>query len=429
MSNKTSEFITEGLFEARQFLYNLQADHPTIGGTYRINAGESTLDTALARLNEYRDFQPTKDPRLVTRKDRLKYDRELEEKRIALAEDLVRRVDPGPHEDPIYLALLAYEAAAIEVALSDRPNPNRTNQGWSKFLLGTIHSPVLNAFAYRLDMSEYTVVALFSALIEFAYQASKAVVAATNPKRSSDGKRFVTTDFSAEHIAAQIEHNPEASERLYRTLEAYFFTGYPRAFANEHVPDEHVIPLTLLISMTERWIIAHEFGHGLIADMGVNQKSAQYPKSEEFAADNIATMLTAMSAVKLDAVPPEFSLIGGTFALACLDIFRRGLSIVRLGKEFKDVGDAEHPPNMARAQNIVKVFNTFIETDSDKQSSGITMSLILDHNRKLVDTEAAHLVTQRAFQYPNVLLAIWNVVRPRLLKDYKSKRSLHPMWG
>ena len=67
-------------------------------------------------------------------------------------------------------------------------------------------------------------VVLHSALIELAYQAAKATVAATHPAPSN---------------------GPQPAERLYRTLEACFFKGYPRAFQNETVPSEHVLALTV----------------------------------------------------------------------------------------------------------------------------------------------------------------------------------------
>jgi hypothetical protein len=62
-----------------------------------------------------------------------KFDRRQEEERLRLAEELIRRVDPGPYEDPNYLALLAFQAASIEMCLRSLSG-ERTNEPWSRFL-------------------------------------------------------------------------------------------------------------------------------------------------------------------------------------------------------------------------------------------------------------------------------------------------------
>lgn len=429
MSGPSTKPPEEGLLQARRFLRDLQAEHPTRGGAVGIALGESVLDACLARLSERRNFQPTDDPDVVVRNG-IKLDRKLEERRIALAEKLIRRVDPGPFEDPVYLALIAYQASSIEMALLDPTEGKRAGPDWSRYLIGTIHSSELNAFAQRFDTYGYTVVALYSALIEFAYQAAKAVVAAQNPTRSSRSRSFVTTNASADHVAAQLKRNPGPAERLYRTLEAYFFTGYPRAFAGETVPVEHVLPLTHLIGMAERWIIAHEYGHGLAAAVDWTRNPAvNLGRAEEFFADNNATVLTALSAVKLDGIPPEFALIGGTFALACLEIFQRGLSVVCCGKELGDASDSDHPPNKVRAQNIVDNFDRLFDLGADGKSHGIDLRWVLEPGRKRIDDEASRLRSRMVFQYPNTLLAIWGQVRPRLMKDFENGRILNPMWS
>jgi hypothetical protein len=417
----------EGLSEARKFLRDLQAQNPTTGGVSRIALEQSTMGSALAQLSKRRSFQRTADPRLVVR-DGLKFNPELEEKRIALAEDLIRRVDPGPFEDPVYLSLLAYQAASIEMALLDRSDGKQIDWGWSRFLLGTIHCPETNAFAQKFDSHGHVVVVLHSGLIEFAYQAAKAVVAAQNPMRTTVGRGFVTTDSSAEHIVAELARNQRPVERLYRTLEAYFFAGYPRAFTNEVVPVEHLLPLGFLIDMTERWIIAHEYGHGLATRIDWKRAPESPNRAEEYFADENATIQTAMSAARCDVVPPEFGLIGGLFSLACLEVVRRGLSVVCHGVIDADQGDDEHPPNQMRAENILRAFNVLI--DVRETATGVDVGLKLQPGLDLnpAETDATRLRRARVFQYPNALFAIWDRVLPRLRKDFESGRPLHRMW-
>ena len=383
------------LQEARRFLRDLQAQHPTPGGAVAAVQGTSVLDACLALLNARRDFQPTDDPQEVKRGG-LYFHRALEEKRIEVAEELVQRIAPGPFEDPVYLALMAYQAASITMALpDDRPGGQRKDPDWSRFLIGTVHYPEPNAFAQSFIRSGYTVVVLHSGLIEFAYQAAKATVAAMHPGPSSD---------------------PQPVERLYCTLEACFFKGYPRAFQNEAVPQEHMLALTRLIGMAERWIIGHEFGHGLATEVGWNWAPVESPeRAEEYFADNNATLLTALSAAKLDGYPPESALVGGTFSLACLDVFQRGLSLVRHGKESSGEGSGEHPGNKVRAQNIVAFFRSFFEASAPGQAAA--------------DVEDSAQLGNRVFLHANALLDLWKQVRPRLMNDFVQGRPLAPMWS
>jgi hypothetical protein len=288
---------SEGLLEARRELYRVQAEgHSGVGN-------KDSLTSALAHLGERRKVHPsTKVPGYVSR-DGYTFDPGLEEKRIALAEDLIRRTDPGPFEDPNSLALLAYQAASLELAL---PHRNLSGQeidwGCSKFLLGTVHSPEMQAqsttvFSQRLPISQnYTVVVVNSALVEFIYQAARALVAAQHPVCSTVPGTNVTYEFSEQHLKDELARNQEPVERLYRTLEAYFFAGYPRAPDNESPLAEQRIPLTQLVDITERWIIAHEYGHGFAARMGFTARANERDdvnreRAEEFFADDNATIL------------------------------------------------------------------------------------------------------------------------------------------
>jgi hypothetical protein len=395
----------------------------------RVLLEQSPLTSALAQLERRRNFERTDIPELV-RRGGLRFEREQEERRIALAEDLIRRTDPGPFEDPVYLALLAYQAASIEMALPDNIDGKQVDWGWPRFLLGTIHSPELNAFSQRLASDDYSVVVLYSALIEFAYQAAKAVVAAVNPVKSADPRASVTGDLGEKHIAAQLDRNPEPVARLYQTLEAYFFSGYPRAFYNEAVPVEHMIPLTLLIDMAERWIIAHEYGHGFAARFNWQRAPEDAERAEEYFADDHATILTVLSAAKLDALQPEFALAGAAFALTCLEVFQRAFSVVRHGEVLRDLHDRTHPSNEMRAENILYAFDRFFEVGPQDPSTGVDLSFVVRPPEwKSVDTEDKRLRRNRVMRWPNVLFTIWDRVRPQLRKDFDKKRRLHSIWN
>jgi len=237
--------------------------------------------------------------------------------------------------------------------------------------------------------------------------------------------------FREEDIKAELARNQEPVERLYRTLETYFFAGYPQppAFYKESVPAEQQCWLSHLISLTERWIIAHEYGHGFAAELGFAaraRESESVERAEEYFADDEATMLTVMSAAKLDALRPDVSLAGAAFVFACLEVIRRGLSVVRTGRELPDTGDEAHPPNEMRLHNVLAAFDYYFEVGP--QNGGIDLTLV--HRRPdwtPVDSEARRQLHARAYAWSNALFTIWDGVRPRLLSD-REKKSLHPLW-
>jgi hypothetical protein len=425
--------VPDGLMQARELLRQEQSEHPTPRGLAQLRSGESVVATTLAYLDQRRKFEPAGVPGRVKRSG-LTFEREIEERRIALAEDLVRRTDPGPFEDPNYLALLAYQAASIELALPDSADGRKIDWGWDRFLLGTVHYRELNAYSRTiLSPQNYTIVVLYSGLIEFAYQAAKAVIAALHPVQSTVPGRSVSAEASDQHVADELSHNKEPSERLYRTLEAYFFTtGYPRALHDESVPAEQVIPLNLLIDMAERWIIAHEYGHGFAARTAFAPKAASATESsaqaEEYFADDNGLVLTVLSSARLDHVGPVFSLAGPAFALACLEVLRRSVSVIRQGRVLPDEGDKDHPPNKARFDNILNAFDFHFDVLQDDQA-GLDLALV----HRPPDWTPADSETRRdrraaVMQWSNTLFTIWNQARPLLQKDHDSQRTLHAIW-
>jgi hypothetical protein len=420
----------EGLSEARKFLRDMQAQHPTPAGLLNDMLGRSMLDASLAELNKRRVFEPTGDSNPVFR-DGMAFDPKLETQRIDLADELIRRSDPGPFEDPRYLALLAYQAASLEMALPETLTQGIVGTRWGSILLGTIHAPEVNSFERTFARYGYTVVCLNSGLIEFGYQAAKVVtpILISHPDRRG---RLALGEMDVKEIEARLAKNPEPVERLYRTLEAYYFKGYPRAFIGETVPGQQIPMLKFLTDLTERWVIAHEYGHGMSAGFQA-LVGAQWPASryaEEYFADLDATILTALSATKLDGVPPEFALMGGTFALACLEVVQRGLAVVRDGKDSTDRGDQEHPPEKDRALFIFDNFNRYLVIKENPYGPGDMDVAFIAHptTPPAADPAMLELRRKRVFQFPNALLAVWQRAEPRLQADFTNGRPLHAIW-
>ena len=409
------------LTESRCFLRSLQEEAAKgLKGFPWANA-EDITEASIQYLRKQTSYFLTSDPEMVQR-GVFKYHRGKENERILRAEELIRRVRPGPFEDPNYFALLAYQAASIEMTI-----PWVDKEKFRNYLLGTLHAPFVNAFARIYPSSSGTTVVLYSGIIDFIYQAAKAVVEAINPQIANDGKSKVRADTDLGKIRQGLRKNPAPSDRLYKTLESYFFKGYPRAFANEKVRDEHGPVLGgVIVPLSERWIIAHEYGHELIKTVDFSKAPNNPSWAKEFSADTTATIATVLSASQLDILPPEFALSAGSFVLACLEILERAVSILKTGLESANHGSQSHPPNEERANQIVAEFHRFFDFKY-RDGGGFDLDFGLKSEAP-ENHEFGEELKDKVHFFSRVLMAIWEYVRKQLLNQFQLKRQIHPMW-
>lgn len=387
---------------------------------------EPVTDVALASYRSLTETTPDTVPGRV-RRGAFSYDAAAEAQRIERGEALIRRVDPGPFEDPRYLALLADQAAALELAY-EQMWPALPPSTFDRFLLGTIHSPEVDAFSTGFSRSGIWVVGLNNGLVDFIYQAAKAVVAACDPIRTTGSGRgpLVESSTSLEAVARRLLEDPQPGLRLTKTLAVHFFGGHSRPASDEIVPDVQHPPLSLLIGMAERWVIAHEYGHGLVPPE--LEARLQHRQGELFA-DNIATVATVWSAAVHDVVPPEFALTGALFALRCLDVRRRALALLLTGdEEGLPSSDEDHPDPRDRARNVVETFRQYFDVEyAEGGRRGFSMSHVL---REHVPEEHGLTRDREAFAYfqADVLGLLWNQARPTLERMRDDGYGLHPMW-
>jgi hypothetical protein len=361
------------------------------------------------------------------RRGPFRYNRSLEERRIEKARALIERVAPGPFEDPNYLAFLSYQAASIELAYELMPISEGQRERFSRFLLGTAHDPEINAFASRLKAGGYTVVVLNSGLVDFIYQAAKATVEVLDPTRATEGRSAVSATYDLAGIRAKLTADPGPADRLYRTLEAYFFKGYPRAAAFEPIVEEHYPFLSVIVGMAERWVIGHEYGHGLAPSFAQAPAGVSAERAEEYFADDNATIATVFSGGSLDAVPPEFPLGGAIFALACLGILEAALDTVSHGgTSRRDAKSQSHPAPRDRAARAVNCFRQFFDV---AYRPGGRFDLFFVPKPEVPETHNfSKEQVERAYAYANILRAVWQPARERLLHDFRQERPLHAVW-
>ncbi len=437
MDSSNAKSQQDDLIAARRYLRKLQVKGALNKGAFTLNQPDKT-ELTIQALRLQRQLIQTDDPAVVKR-GVFMFDPTKERERIMLAEVLIRRVDPGPFEDPNFLALLAYQAASVESVLLGLLR-EKAQERLSKFLLGTVHSAIVEASARTLSKHGFTIVALNSGLVDFIYQAAKAVIEASNPARPASGNSAVVATVDLKIISDGLSKNSAPIDRVWKTLEAYFFKGYPRAHWNESVKEEFQPPLDILISMAERSVIAHEYGHNLAMDfswaprpvndqdiVGNRASGPQNPRwAIEFFADTQGTILTVLSAANLDGLPPELSLSGVIFAFACLDILEKTLTVLRTGDVSEVTESNTHPPWRTRGEATIVAFRRFFDVEYH-EGGAFDLNLVLRKETPLVHSFSSER-SEATFLYANVLLKIWDSVKDILVQQFLEKRPLHPMW-
>jgi len=391
----------QDLTESRNHLRFLQEEAAKDSGGFDWASSGDTTEMSVQYLRKQTSYVPDRDPELV-RRGCYKYPRKEEDQRILHAEEIIRRVRPGPFEDPNYFALLAYQAASVEITI---PWVNRSI--FKNYLLGTLHAPFVNAFAKIYQSSDTTTVILHSGMIDFIYQAAKVVVEAINPQLVTDGTATVRADTDLEAIKKMLRKNSAPSVRLCKTLESYFYKGYPRAFAEEKVRNEYGPVLGVLVPLSERWILAHEYGHALTKNVDFSNASNNPSWAKEFSADTNATISTVLSASQLDILPPEYPLSAGSFVLACVEILERTLSLLTTGMDSEHHESESHPPNEIRAIQIVTQYFHFF--DFKYRETG-EFDLFFGFRSEVPDNdEFGKELKYKVHFFSSVLLAVWKI--------------------
>ncbi len=338
-----------------------------------------------------------------------KYPPKLEKLRWHRTEDVIRRVRPGIDEDPKYLAELAREAASLEIVISKAhtgsPDPMLLNR-CDHVLLGT--TAELEVDASSEQKAGFVLVLLRNGLIEFLYQAAKAVVLSWRPMRPKPGISG-RMGVSAADVEKVLQRDHSTLECLSRTLHAYMFRGQPCPVGFDLRPQpKHVPPLSLLTIFNERFVIGHEYGHALWQDLNAayTRPAGISEWADEFTADFFAWFFTTISAAELDLVPPNVALQGGFFALYALEILRKTRDLIEFGSIQQDKGTKSHPPNQQRIDFLKKLYQ--------QQNFGTTAKFDLDLEEALIPA--------KTLEY------LWSRIEHQFVDAFHQGRQLFPIW-
>jgi hypothetical protein len=372
-----------------------------VGIVVPIGKGD-TLQRALQRAEE-RESQSTVRGDLIYSPE-FKYPVHTERLRWTRTRDIISRSSPGDDEDANYVEMIARQAASVEMILRGEHEGSARNarnaEICDRVLLGTF--PTINPDAFARRQDDFFFVLVSAGLIEFVYQASKAVVLSWKPTAPSGGAA-VAFKGEPEDVEAVLAENPLPLSLLAMTLQEYLFNGLPRAIGYAPPPQNYQLPLLILTNFNERFIVAHEYGHTLHDALDMVHPGDSVI-TEEFAADILGFQLALQSGWVLDRMPPNFSTQGAYFVLTALDIIRKALDVVRYGEVREDRRFASHPPISHRLERLRQCY---LQTISDREDS---------------------LSIRPALQPANTLELLWTRLLDEGMKEKWRGRNLHPIW-
>jgi hypothetical protein len=338
------------------------------------------------------------------------YPAAAEKFRQARTRAIIERVEPGSFEDPRFLALLARQAASIEIAIRDSPvgGPSAFD-ACSRVLLGTTGEPTSHGFSSL--RSGHVVIAISAGMIDFMYQASKAASLAL--KRIDDKDSAYAASTKIEDTQLELDANRYPVDLLYGTLATWLYEGRPRAPIAATPTPEQSWPIGLLDNSAERFVLGHEYGHAMndLLPRVMPQLTAATPIpndawSKEYLADAFSVVTSVTSASEIDALPANIALQGAVLAMKVHEIFDDARSVAAMGAVASISGQVTHPPFEQRIEMLEEGF------------------LLLGAN----DTDGARAAMRGMLVPSETLDILWRRTLPRLIGDFASGRRLDALW-
>jgi hypothetical protein len=327
----------------------------------------------------------------------------VERKRLALTREIIRRVEPAGAEDGGYLEMLAREAASIEMLLHPELPDLADGSSWlDRILIGTIGEPRSKAWTRRVG--DFSVIAVSAGMMYAYYQFSKAIVLSW-PIVERVGKCCVTFDNTFEAVERVLDSDSNPLTVAYDSLSSWLFDGVARPSNTQAPTLDFQLPLSLLIKYAERFVLAHEYAHALIDNMGQTVRS--YPpteleqKDKEIRADVVAMDIVAMSAHELDDVAPNVALNGALMAIKVHQIVDEALHM--FGKPLPP--SETHPP-------------------FDVRSDAVRHAYLFDYYFR-----NPCLVPRGLLPASRTAEQLWRRLKTRLEEDRSAGRTLHPIWS
>ncbi|NUT91663.1 MAG: hypothetical protein HOY78_06485 [Saccharothrix sp.] len=313
---------------------------------------------------------------------------------------VIDRCAPGPYEDGGFLAILARQAASLEMyAAEPEMNPELAHV-LERIVFGTTGRPDSHA-STRL-VGDGIVVEMSAGMMYFLYQAAKSVVLAWHLVEGPEGTPS-TFSTRAEDTRAVLDRDPTAADWLKRLLSAWLFDGVPRPPDSSLPPPRYGPALSLLISCAERFVLAHECVHAvvdLVRPAGFADLPVLAGWDKEFRADTWGVVMVVESAARYDRFAPNMALQGPVLAMKAHELVQRALAVVS-----PTVVSTTHPPFADRLTAVLDAYSAI---------PGIA--------------DEPNLGPEPALAAAETLELLWDRVAAGLEERLRSGDRLHPIW-
>lgn len=334
---------------------------------------ETPLDAALRKGEERRESSALSAGYI--RSGKFLYDPDLEEQRWKRTADVIRRADPGEHEDGGLLEQLARQAASVEMYLSSRQFHDEVGDAAHRILLGTTSAPGIHAGSFRVRNA---VLLTFSkGLLTMLGVMAHAVVRAHRPLAPEAG--YDRWDTEGEAIERHLDEDPTAVNLLQRYLVDWLVKGRVEVYEDECPAGDLVMPYELLHTFAERFVVAHEYSHALVdklevaalvGDAGPDVEVTE----KEVRADLFAVRTLASTSTLLDGTAPNVALQGAVLAMKAYEVLERARGFGGASPRLK-LEVLSHPPFQQRAALCRDVYRWFGRQGGDPflQVRGMTL--------------------------------------------------------
>jgi hypothetical protein len=401
MSDLPKEMLS--VTHARRLLRNIQSKWaqgvvPT--------AGSQSLEVARQRLAE-RIASATYEENHV-RAGVFRYPADVERARWDRTAEIIERVQPGPFEDGGYLEFLARQAASVEMYLAAAGLDPSVESALQHIIFGTTGEPTSQAFTRQVG--DAAIIVMSAGMVYLMYGLAKAVVLSWMPKEAPEGAA-VSFSSRIDDTRIVLDRDSTPIDLAADTLLGWLYNGVARPPTSTAPPPIYHPPLDLLANYSERFVIAHEYGHALVDEFKialpwVSDAHDISDIDKEFRADVIASIVVAASAGELDGVAPNMALQGAVLAMKAHEIADRAIDLAQGGDGTPSWESTTHPPFEERASLVEEVYSSLVEGVQDSRLNVAAMR---------VPADTAEL--------------LWERFSPRLKSELKKGRRLHPIWS
>jgi hypothetical protein len=317
------------LERARQRLRSIQRRVGALGlpapRVAQIEAGgESVFRAILDQLHDREAGATVTNGRLRQKDSPFTYPEASERRRFLRTEGIAQRVRSGPFESSHYFAMLAREAATIEMFVEDALWARQPEaKGYSAAILpGTLPLSLSRSIPLTSCDKDSAVLLLNAAFLDLCYQIIKLSVGSwTNAKSSKMG----SVGFAAHAVQTRerIKSSPQIVDTLINWLHGYCRLGYLEGHS-VLPPVQQQLPLQLLTNYAERFTLAH--GYAELGQLDFLQPGPPPDSRPPLFCDARATETVLATAAKFDAVDPTIALQGCLIAINADDMVRRALA-------------------------------------------------------------------------------------------------------